>query len=101
MEKETLAMIEDVLRTIHDQGVMNMKEIAAKIGIEESTLEQVMSLLVSKGYVRNPDNSQSSPTICAGCHMVSQCYQEKNESIYIITEKGERYVRANDKSHNV
>jgi cytochrome c553 len=57
--------------------------------------------MVSKGYVRCQDNSQSAPTACAGCHMVSQCNREENESVYVITEKGEKYIDANDEAKSV
>lgn len=85
-------MIKDVLRVIRDLGVVNKREIVEKIGIEESTLEQVITLLASKGYVKRKTSSQNAPITCIGCPMATQCTPQKSGGVYVITEKGENYL---------
>lgn len=85
-------MIKGILRAIRDLGVVNTREIAEKIGIEESTLEHVITLLASKGYVKCTTSSQNVPITCIGCPVANQCNPQKNEGIYVVTEKGEKYL---------
>lgn len=82
-------MIKDILRAIRDEGILNKSAIANKVGIEESTLEGVLSLLASKGYLKSIDYPQDMPSACLGCPMNKECAPKTSMgSVYIITKKG-------------
>ena len=89
-------MIREVLQLVQDSGVLNKREIARKVYIEESTLETVLSLLVLKGYLASPTSSQKyPPTVCLGCPISRSCSSsEKVSNVYVITEKGKKFSRA-------
>ncbi|MCK4478170.1 hypothetical protein KAU88_06555 [Candidatus Bathyarchaeota archaeon] len=88
-------MIKEVLQLVQDLGVLNKKEIANKVNIQEVTLEAVLSLLVSKGYLILPASSQSPPPACLNCLMSKSCISTEGASnVYVITEKGKNFLGA-------
>jgi len=67
-------MMKEILRLIHDKGVVNTPEIAETIGVSQSMVQQAIAVLQSKGYletVKSRHDSNASCASCAGCH--SQC----------------------------
>lgn len=45
-------MIRKVLGAIYDGGLLSKGEIAYLVGVQESTLESIFSMLASKGYLK-------------------------------------------------
>ena len=89
-------MLKEVLKLVRDGGLLNKAAFADKLGIQESTLESVFSLLSAKGYLRKFDGTTEVPPACIGCSISKQCKQNVSAgSVYVITDKGKRYLEEN------
>lgn len=89
-------MMKEILRVIRDGGLLSKGDIANKVGIQESTLNSVLSLLSSKGYLKTIDNAVEMPRGCIGCPISKGCMQNASAgSVYMITDKGKNYLEKN------
>jgi hypothetical protein len=89
------SMMKEVLRVVHDCGLLSKGDIVDKLGIQESTLEHIFSLLSSKGYLRKIGFADVSRD-CMCCASCIGCM--KNAAIcteYEITPKGKTYLETN------
>jgi len=88
--------MKDILKVIRDEGLVSKRDIANKMGIQESALESVLSLLSSKGYLKTIDSTKEMPSGCIECQISKGCMQKTLAgSVYIITEKGKNYLQKN------
>jgi predicted transcriptional regulator len=86
-------MIKEILKIVRDGGPLSKSTIADKMGIQESTLENIFSLLSSKGYLKKIDDNIEMSSACVGCSKGNNCLQKTSSgSVYIITEKGKNYL---------
>jgi hypothetical protein len=91
-----LALIKEVLKLVRDGGLLSKGDIADKMGIQESTLDTVFSLLSSKGYLRKFDGATEVPRACIGCSMSKGCLENASAGgVYVITDKGKNYLEEN------
>jgi hypothetical protein len=89
-------MIKEVLKLVQDGGMLSMTDITDKIGIQESTLTSILSLLFSKGYLKTIETSEETlGGGCIGCSMNKKCNKSSSGGVYIITEKGKKYLQKN------
>jgi hypothetical protein len=87
-------LIKEVLKLIRDGGLLSKGDIADKMGIQDSTLESVFSLLSSKGYLKKFDGAKEVSRACIGCSMSKNCMQKATTgNVYLITEKGKLYLK--------
>ena len=59
--------MKETLRAICDGGLVSRGDIAEKVGVQESILEDILSLLSSKGYLKGIDYTGEMPSGCMGC----------------------------------
>ena len=86
-------MIKEVLRAIHGGGLLSKGEIADQAGVQESTLENILSMLSSKGYLKTVESSIDLPISCISCPIRVGCMTKvQTGNIYIITEKGTKLL---------
>lgn len=89
-------MMKEILRMILDGGLLSKGEIANKLGIQESTLDGILSLLSWKGYLKTMDSTEEVVKACMGCPMSKECMQKASAgSVYTITDKGKNYLEKN------
>jgi predicted transcriptional regulator len=89
-------LLKQVLKLVHDGGLLSKSEIAEKVGVHESTLENIFALLSSKGYLKKIDSNTEMPKACKSCSVYKGCIQKVSAgSVYVITEKGRKYLKAN------
>jgi predicted transcriptional regulator len=87
--------MKEILKLVRDGGLLSKSDIADKMGIQESTLDNVFSLLSSKGYLNKIDDATEMPSSCIGCSMSTCCLRkESSGSVYVITDKGKNYLKA-------
>jgi hypothetical protein len=85
-------VIKEVLKLVRDGGVLSKSDIAYKLEIQQSTLESVFSLLLSKGYLRKVGFADV-PHACMGCSSCTGCMTNASVcSEYVITDKGKSYL---------
>jgi len=86
-------MIREVLRVMQDSPFLSKKEVADRVGVQESTLESVLSMLSSKGYLEIEEKNMDQPKGCIGCPMSRKCLtQITTGNTYFITERGEKLL---------
>jgi hypothetical protein len=87
--------MKEALKLVRDGGLLSKRDIADKMGIQESTLDSVFSLLSSKGYLKKFDGTTEVPRACIGCSISKDCMQNASAgSVYVITDKGKNYLKA-------
>jgi len=81
--------MKEILRVIRDGGLLSKGDIANKVGIQESALDSILSLLSSKGYLKTIDSTVEMPRGCIGCPISKECMRKASGStVYTITDKG-------------
>ena len=85
-------MIREVLRAVQDSPLLSKKEVADRVGVQESTLESILSMLSSKGYLYE-EKHMGQLKGCIGCPMSRKCLtQITTGNAYLITERGEKLL---------
>ena len=87
--------MKEVLKLVHYGGLLSKGDLLDKMGIQESTLEDIFFLLSSKGYLRKIGFADI-PKDCMCCASCTGCM--KNAAIcteYEITPKGKTYLETN------
>jgi hypothetical protein len=88
-------MMKEVLRLVYEGGLISKTDIMDKLGIQESALEDIFSLLISKGYlkkIRNTDVSQDSMRYATSAFALRINVAVSSE--YVITPKGKAYLKS-------
>jgi predicted transcriptional regulator len=87
-------MMKEILKLIHEAGVVNYAEIAQTVGVSEVMVQQAIMVLQAKGYLKtvtcNADSSAACPS-CSGCHGACKANQQA-ASTFFVTEKGKKYL---------
>ena len=80
------------MRAMQDSHLLSKRNIADKVGVQESTLESILSMLSSKGYLIEEKN-MDQPKGCIGCPMSRKCLtQITTGNTYLITERGKKLL---------
>jgi hypothetical protein len=83
----------EVLRELQDSNLESMRDIADRVGVQESTLDGILHMLSSKGYLRIEELSPGLDKGCIGCPMRGGCSsQTMSGKRYTLTERGKRLV---------
>ena len=86
-------MIREVLRVIYDDGLVSKRDVSKKSGFQESTLDRILSLLLSKGYLEIEEKFLDLPRGCMGCPFNMNCMMKNDDGkVYLITEKGRKLL---------
>jgi len=86
-------MIMDVLRAMQDGSLLSKREIADRVGVQESTMESILSMLSSKGYLEIEEKNMGQIKGCIGCPMSGGCISRNmTGNAYLITERGEKLL---------
>ena len=86
-------MIQEVLRAMQDRPLLSKKEVADRVGVQESTLESILSMLSSKGYLEIEEKNMGQLKGCMRGPMSRNCLtQITTGNTYLITERGEKLL---------
>lgn len=89
-------MIKKVLQLIIDEGILDKNQIAHRIGIQIETLDDIIRLLVERGYLRMEVNGCDVEDSCSGCHSSAGCDMISNAGqVFYVTDRGKRYAQMN------
>jgi hypothetical protein len=70
-----------------------MREIADRVGVQESTLENILHMLTSKGYLKIEEVNTHQIKGCIGCPMRGECSSQIiSGKSYTITERGKKLL---------
>ena len=80
------------MRVIYDDGLISKRDVSKKSGVQESTLDRILFLLLSKGYLEIEEKFLDLPRGCMGCPFNSNCMMKNEGEVYLITEKGRKLL---------
>jgi hypothetical protein len=89
-------MIKKVLQLIVSEGILEKSEIARRVGIQIETLDDIIRLLVGRGYLRMEVNGCEVESSCSGCHSSAGCdtITSTGQAFY-VTDRGKAYASIN------
>jgi hypothetical protein len=88
-------MLKKILQVMRDQRIIHKQDLAKVVGVQAETLEDMLRLLVEKGYLKQEDCVEIEDTHCAGCPSATSCVDEKVATHdYHLTPKGIRYAKS-------
>ncbi|TFG97646.1 hypothetical protein E4H12_08060, partial [Candidatus Thorarchaeota archaeon] len=71
------------------------RDIARQAGVQIETLDDIIDLLVQRGYLRLSEESCSESSSCKGCSTENTCGStDKLGKALYVTEKGRQYVNS-------
>jgi hypothetical protein len=86
-------MFREILQLIISEKIMSKSIIAQRIGVSSDTVEDMLRLLIERGYLQEDDCVECEPIKCAGCPSSSHCSTDVPvASTITVTEKGLRYA---------
>jgi hypothetical protein len=82
------------LQIIISEGMLDKKEIARRIGIQIETLDDIVRLLIQRGFLTAEVQGCEENSVCAGCHSAAGCdmVASVGQALY-VTEKGKSYAK--------
>ncbi|MBY8997242.1 MAG: hypothetical protein KGD60_05880 [Candidatus Thorarchaeota archaeon] len=89
-------MIKRVLQLIVSEGILDKNQIARRVGMQVETLDDIIRLLVERGFLRMEMNGCDVESACSGCHSSAGCDTEsKTGQAFYITDRGKAYASTN------
>lgn len=89
-------MIKKILKILISRGMLDKNQIAREVGMQVETLDDIIRLLVERGYLRRETNGCDMAASCSGCHAASGCDMvTKTGQVFYVTEKGKAYALKN------
>ncbi|MHA2025774.1 MAG: FeoC-like transcriptional regulator [Candidatus Thorarchaeota archaeon] len=86
-------MIKKVLQVIVEEGILDKKEIARRVGIQVETLDDMIRLLIQRGFLRAEVDACEEDSACSACHSSAGCDMVTAVGqAYFVTEKGKSYA---------
>lgn len=86
-------MIKKVLQILVEERILDKKEIARRAGIQIETLDDMIRLLVQRGFLRTEVEECVEDSACAGCHSSSGCDMViSGGQAFFVTDKGKAYA---------
>jgi hypothetical protein len=86
-------MIKKVLQLIVKEGILDKHQIARKAGVQAGTLDDIIRLLVQRGYLRMEENGCDVESSCSGCHSSMGCdIITRVGQVFYVTDKGKAYA---------
>jgi len=89
-------VIKKVLQLIVAEGILDKKQIARQVGMQVETLDDIIRLLVERGYLRMESDGCEVESSCSGCHSSAGCDMVTSTGqAFYVTEKGRAYASSN------
>ncbi|MFW9769587.1 MAG: hypothetical protein ACFFF9_12400 [Candidatus Thorarchaeota archaeon] len=87
-------MIKKVLQLIISEGMLDKKEIARRVGIQVETLDDIIRLLIQRGFLTTEVQGCNEESACSGCHHATGCDMVTSVGqAFYVTEKGKAYAK--------
>ncbi|MFO7836723.1 MAG: FeoC-like transcriptional regulator [Candidatus Thorarchaeota archaeon] len=87
-------MLKRILHIILEEKIAHKKEIAKELGVQMSTLDDMLNILLENGYLRLGKCDYDSEVTCPSCPMADTCREKamiSNE--YYVTDRGADFVQ--------
>ena len=87
-------MLIELLERISEGGLHNPADLSVALGTSPDLLDQMLDDLVRMGYL-DPVAAVCNPASCSSCKGCCAASSGSTGRILVLTEKGQRAVRAN------
>lgn len=86
-------MIKKVLQLIVKERILVKEEIARRVGIQVETLDDIIRLLIERGFLRTENDGCEESSACSGCHSSAVCDTVTSTGqAFFVTDKGKAYA---------
>jgi|GEM_PF-2764176 len=90
----------EVLREIHDEGVLNVAHLARRFGVSPEAVRELVNSLQAQGYLEamvEPGCPNNSGWLCRFCPLRASCQVGTlGIKLYRLTEEGQRIIAGRD-----
>lgn len=89
----------EVLREIHDEGVLNVAHLARRFGVSPEAARELMNSLQGQGYLKavEPGCPNNHGWLCRFCPLKASCgVGTLGIKLYHLTDKGQRIIAGRD-----
>lgn len=87
-------MIKEILARILEGGMVDKKLVAREFGIQPETLDDIIRLLIDRGYLALEEDGCETSSSCASCESRRACQVVTDHRAFYVTERGEKYARS-------
>ncbi len=86
-------MLKKILELIVNDGILYKREMAERVGVQTETLDDMLKILLERGYLRLSECGTSEKVICSSCPSAGSCNTEVLGQAYYVTAVGKRYAK--------
>lgn len=86
-------MIRRLLQALLEPKVMSKGELAKLVGVQPETLDDIIRLLLQRGYLEPEGDACDSSESCSNCDSKGACDVMIEYAAYRITERGIKYAK--------
>ncbi|MHA2207136.1 MAG: FeoC-like transcriptional regulator [Candidatus Thorarchaeota archaeon] len=88
-------MLKKILQLLLAQNLLYKGEIAENVGVQNTTLDDMLRILLQRGFLRVGDCETQHQSSCSSCPSASGCESQIDAGrAYFVTEKGKRYAES-------
>ncbi len=86
-------MLKEILKEISNSNYISKSNIAVKLNINETLIEDAFSQLVRMGYIKEDENNDvNCSSSCMGCPYAKSCSKLPVKTV-ILTNKGKSLLK--------
>ncbi|MFW9848936.1 MAG: FeoC-like transcriptional regulator [Candidatus Thorarchaeota archaeon] len=87
-------MFKQIIQEILSGGMKSKQDIAKAIGVDISTLDDMLKLLIQRGMLRS-SSCEMDESVCSRCSASrDSCTSDQFGQTYQVTERGRKYAQS-------
>lgn len=86
-------MLKKILQIIVNDGILYKREMAERVGVQTETLDDMLKILLERGYLRLSECGMSEKVVCSSCPSASSCNTGVSGQAYYVTAVGRKYAQ--------
>jgi hypothetical protein len=88
-------VLKKILILLLARNLLYKEEIAENVGVQATTLDDMLLILLQRGFLRVGDCEAQPQSSCSSCPSASGCESQIDSGkAYFVTEKGKRYAES-------
>ena len=85
-------MLKKILQLLVNDGILYKRKMAKLVGVQTETLDDMLKILLERGYLRLSECGISEKVVCSSCPSAGSCNTEVSGQAYYVTAMGKRYA---------
>lgn len=86
-------MLKKILQLLVTDGILYKREMAKRVGVQTETLDDMLRILLDRGYLRLSECETSEKVVCSSCPSAGSCNTAVSGQAYYVTAKGKSYAK--------